>query len=414
MTVNERLRDEALLHKIYLLRTADSITGEMYKAFMTALDEDLVDQIESRIGSLQGKPSPFQTEKYKKLVEFVRKAGSKHADKMEPWLTDRMEELAKEEVEWQAESIEDTIPIKWELAIPSPQMIHSLITTTPLQGSLLKDWISGWGEGKARRVNQALTLGLGEGQTADQIIRRIRGTKSSNFTDGVLGISRRGAATLVRTASNEFTNKAKDVLFADNDDLVAKWQFVATLDSSTTPICRALDGKVFPLGEGPKPPRHFSCRSVQVPVLKDAEEIFGPNSKIKVKQPEFDRPYVLNQMSGKVPATTTYTDWLRRQTSEVQDDILGPLRGQLFREHKLHLDKFVDMNTGALKPVEVVKAEAELAKAKVEQVPTPKLKPVTVPEGSEKYLIDKSKTVVKSLTDTEADAIMSYTKTCVE
>jgi hypothetical protein len=49
----------------------------------------------------------------------------------------------------------------------------------------------------------------------------------------------------------------------------------------------------------------------------------------------------MRELTGQVPARTTYQEWLKRQPADIQDDILGPARGQLFREGGLTLDRFV-------------------------------------------------------------------------
>ena len=45
-----------------------------------------------------------------------------------------------------------------------------------------------------------------------------------------------------------------------------------------------------------------------------------------------------------VEARPTYNDWLTTQPESVQDDILGPTRGQLFREGNYTVDRFVDQS----------------------------------------------------------------------
>jgi len=53
----------------------------------------------------------------------------------------------------------------------------------------------------------------------------------------------------------------------------------------------------------------------------------------------------MRKLTGTTPATTTYGPWLRSQSAAIQDDILGPARGALFRRGELPIEKFVD-NTG--------------------------------------------------------------------
>jgi hypothetical protein len=43
-----------------------------------------------------------------------------------------------------------------------------------------------------------------------------------------------------------------------------------------------------------------------------------------------------------VPAATSYQEWLKRQSKEFQEDVLGKTKARLFRDGKLPLDKFVN------------------------------------------------------------------------
>ena len=51
----------------------------------------------------------------------------------------------------------------------------------------------------------------------------------------------------------------------------------------------------------------------------------------------------IRELTGRVPAVTTYQEWLTRQSVEFQDDVLGRSRGLLFRRGGLTLSKFVDV-----------------------------------------------------------------------
>ena len=45
---------------------------------------------------------------------------------------------------------------------------------------------------------------------------------------------------------------------------------------------------------------------------------------------------------GPVDANLTYGGWLKRQSAEKQDDVLGATRGALFRRGGLTIDKFTN------------------------------------------------------------------------
>ena len=45
-------------------------------------------------------------------------------------------------------------------------------------------------------------------------------------------------------------------------------------------------------------------------------------------------------MDGQVPADTTYSQWLSRQSAARQDQVLGPERGRLYREGGMKMEDF--------------------------------------------------------------------------
>jgi len=61
----------------------------------------------------------------------------------------------------------------------------------------------------------------------------------------------------------------------------------------------------------------------------------------KGKYDQFQRGE-LRRMTGRVPAKVTYNEWLKGQSVEFQNDVLGPTRGKLFRKGGMSLKKFVD------------------------------------------------------------------------
>src|SRR3546814_15428096 len=93
----------------------------------------------------------------------------------------------------------------------------------------------------------------------------------------------------------------------------------------------ALDGRVFPLGEGPMPPRHIRCRSATTPVLKSARELGLDLPEL----PEATRA----SLDGPVPATTTYNEWPKSQPVAAQTETHGATTGKLFRQGGSSVDR---------------------------------------------------------------------------
>jgi SPP1 gp7 family putative phage head morphogenesis protein len=119
--------------------------------------------------------------------------------------------------------------------------------------------------------------------------------------------------TLVRTSINQVANAASQQVYEANQDITKKYRYVATLDTRTSSICRALDGKEFEYGKGPTPPQHFNCRSTTVPVIDYDELGFTPPPPAKRAS-----------AGGQVPADQTYGDWLaNKQKGESDADLLA-------------------------------------------------------------------------------------------
>lgn len=217
--------------------------------------------------------------------------------------------------------------------IPSAEKAFAEVLKNPLgvNGELLEPFMKTWADGTVTRVNQLLTKGWNEGQTIQQMVRGLIGTKKGNYADGLIVDERRNANAIVRTATAHVANSSRMGLYQANPKLVQTWEFVATLDNVTSATCRSLDGQKFPVGEGPMPPRHPHCRSSHIPVL-------GPEFDI------FDEGATRSSSGGYVDADLTYYDWLKKQDDAFQDVALGKSRATLFRDGGLSSEDFRKLN----------------------------------------------------------------------
>jgi hypothetical protein len=92
-----------------------------------------------------------------------------------------------------------------------------------------------------------------------------------------------------------------------------------------------LDGQVFKLGKGPKPPIHIRCRSTTVAELDERFNFLKEGAQRASKD-------------GPVSSNQTYYEWLKTQSSEFQDEVLGKARAKLFREGGLSAERFAALN----------------------------------------------------------------------
>lgn len=367
-TVNEEFFDSLVRHQIGLLRVSGSIRKRLL-AILDATEGDIRERILSRLESMTPGASPKNLERAKVLNELLTKVRAKAWREFTPELVAAMIEVAKAEPDFMAEAVRSVSPVTVDLVTPDSSMLRSLVTQRPFEGRVLRDWAKDIAAADIKRITDAVRMGIVQGEDAKAIARRVVGTAALKGSDGVTEITRRGAESITRTAVNHFANQARQLVAKANSDIFKKEQYVATLDARTTPVCRAADGKIFPVGEGPIPPLHFGCRSTRVPVIDGLTLGDRPQKPVTERQlvREFKERRGLDagstrddlprgtkgafdkfarkrtrELTGTVPESTSYQTWLGRQTKEFQNDVLGPTRAKLFRDGGLQLDRFVN------------------------------------------------------------------------
>lgn len=185
-------------------------------------------------------------------------------------------------------------------SLPSRASVRSLLTASPVQGKTMREW---WGTQSASlrdRFQTQIRLGLINGESIGQMTARVIGGQGIEGTTmrGILRATVAQGEALVRTAVNEFANAAAQLTYEENKEVLVGFEYVATLDERTTDICRALDGKVFKIGD-PKaksPPQHWGCRSTTVPVLN--------YKKLNLNAPKESR--------------TTFTKWYKERLASAR------------------------------------------------------------------------------------------------
>ncbi len=331
MTANEELLDRSIRHAVGLQRYSAGVVRKII-AQLNRVDEDLVAKL------LKHDPTAvsgsYSRKRLEKLLEAVRDVNTEAYATLRKDLNSELRALATHEANFQRQIVNASVPVNLDIVKPSSAQLYAAVQARPFQGRHLRDWYRGLEQAARARIREAIRLGFIEGETIDQIVRRVRGTRARRFKDGVLEINRRSAQTVVRTAVNHTANVARSEVYRANEGVIKGVRWVSTLDTRTSMICISRDGKVFPIDGGPRPPAHPNCRSSTAPVLKSWKEM-GINLR---EAPEGTRA----SMDGQVPASMTYAEWLKKQPTKVQDEALGPSKGALFRSGKMPVDRFVD------------------------------------------------------------------------
>jgi SPP1 gp7 family putative phage head morphogenesis protein len=322
------LLDSTTRHQIWLQRLA-SHEANTFKPFVKAVDK-VVRQV-------LGSESEIMTRA--QLNEITRRIRVEVLPVYTEWtdlLIDDLQKINVSEAGFVATQI-DKVTDGADIATPTESVLWRLATTAPVQtgasgeSAQLIPFIKSFSPRETERINGVIRNGFYKGLTASEMIQLIRGTRKNKFKDGILSTSTRNASAIARTGVSQVSNTAKQAVYAANKDVVDKWEFVATLDSNTTNICRFNDQQEFDIGEGPIPPLHVNCRSTQVPIIKKEFSILprGEGTRASV-----------GASGGKQVKVTPYYDWLQTQPKWFQQEALGKSRAELFRNGGLSSNEF--------------------------------------------------------------------------
>ena len=187
-------------------------------------------------------------------------------------------------------------------------------------GQTVQKAFRGIAESSAEKLDLAVRSGVFSGETLQQISRRLVGRLTFSQKGNVKQIAAAGGEltklanhqiqTIVRTSVNQVSNQASMAVYAANKKVSPRYEYVATLDSRTSPICQRLDGQKFEYNNGPTPPQHFNCRSTVVPVV----DFDG----LQKKYPNLEEPLPAGfseisrrpSETGRVPADIKYGNWI--------------------------------------------------------------------------------------------------------
>ena len=302
------IRDSQIRHKIGIQRHGSEIVNKAVP-FLDDGDQKIIDFLASHPDALQGN--------FRWVLRRIQQINSAAYDAYQSELEDWLKETAAYEVDYQGRMLQFLTGEK--PALPNLSDVWSRARKTPTFANLLDDVIQGQEERKLNVIRQALQRGLASGDSMDDIIGTLRGTALANYRNGLLSTVRSAAERLTRTLVNQVASTVADMLFGGNADSFGGVQWVAVLDTATCFACMSRDGKIYPANSGERPPLHFNCRCMVIPVVP-----------------------------GSAAPTGRFDSWLRGQSAAVQDEALGPTRGKLFRLGKLPIDRFVDVRGNEL------------------------------------------------------------------
>lgn len=408
------LADRFIGHHVDLLRLAESERETVFR-MLGQLQSELLQQMDAQI------PLPgFETVSYRKSQALFRLT-----DKL---IQQKYGRIAREHqsmlidlVEYEADRTRQVVNRQVGVAMLSvgvpESVLKALVNDDLVEGRPAKEWWRQQSDTLRGRFQHTIRQGIFAGETLDQLKQRVRGTKARQFQDGIMAITSRNAEALIRTSVQSVANAARHATFKANEDVMAGFQALVTLDTRTSEICMArsgyawdLDGR--PLNEETKeafpgpPPWHFNCRTVLVPVLKswaqlqrEAQQDEALGKKLDNIEAKIGKGTQAS-MDGQVSADLTYEQWLETKSEDVQIEVLGRGRWQLWRRGLITLADLLDQRGRAV-TLDALQAQAGVERmaasrqsvtpdlAREDEVITPEARPEDNPLPAQRELAAK-------------------------
>lgn len=155
----------------------------------------------------------------------------------------------------------------------------------------------------------------------------------------------------IRTTVFSVASQAREKAYMANSDIIRGVIMCAVLDGRTTNYCKAIDGEIFKLNEGPRPPFHPRCRTIALPLLLDetddeakerlmervsvgpGEDYVKGDNKAKTTRKNVKDGVI--DIKTEVKRNLNYATFLKSQVNsavgkEFIRDTLGKTRGNLF------------------------------------------------------------------------------------
>ncbi|WP_368893570.1 hypothetical protein [Kluyvera ascorbata] len=337
-SVNDRLQDETIAHGLYVTRYGTGVARRM-ASLLNKMDADLAAKL---LVLLDGKRADtYSARRLASLLVGVRDLNQQAYEPVNAALARELTRYVEYEAGYQLDLFSSIIPKQILQHVPlqsiAPEQVYSAAVAQPFQGRLLKEWGQKLESDRLDKITNAVRSGFLQGETVEQIVKRVAGTPKLNREDGVINASRRDLAVVARTAVNHMAASARQDFALANIDIVKAKQWSSTLDTHTSQWCiirdrklYSLDGKplghVVPYLRGPGK-IHFCCRSGEILLTKSWAELNIPKNELSGA--------TRASMDGQVPASTSYADWLTRQPYARQEQVLGITRAQMLREGKI-------------------------------------------------------------------------------
>lgn len=342
-SANEILFDLYMERAIDLLRL-ESGTRDKVLVFLAELEKELVARL-AKIDPTGVGDIARQRKRLTELLTAIRGTIKGTYRDISTLMAREIREIVDVEAAWTGNAINASVSAQFSDAGLTRSALANLLSDVLIQKAPSKEWWSRQAGGLADKFADEMRAGIALGEPNSKLIDRVRG-KGANR--GVMDISKTSAERLVRASVQAAANVGREAMYAENDDLISALQWHATLDTRTSVWCITRDGHHYstddehkakdggpPWLEGPGK-LHWGCRSTSVPILKSWRDLGIDEDEV----PETTRA----SMDGQVPAQQSFEAWLKKQSIERQDTVLGQGKADLWRRGKITFRDLLDQS----------------------------------------------------------------------
>lgn len=382
-TANENIRDALIRRQITIIQRGDAAAREARRVLEEA-HKDLMKRIDRRLRNIVNRgedTGPRGTARLLALEKSIRSILGKTHRRLDRQTRRVLREITLEDPREVGKLIKDRLPVAVTTTVPSARQLRGIVDDAPVDGKPFRKAVGDLDEASVTGIIDNVRRGLALGEGIQAMTSRIRKG---------LDLTRARVVTVIRTAANGLANRARQLFFEENAEMFKKVVWIATLDSRTCPYCGALDGKRFDVDKGPRPPVHPNCRCLvagsvdgelvgERPLKRSTEEDllaeFTAEQGIKKvkrraslprgfkgKFDQFSRRRV-RQLTGRVPASMTFDEFLRKQSPAFQNKVLREQVAEWYRKRRVDLEDLFDRNGDVFSIEEILRRRPDLREA---------------------------------------------------
>jgi SPP1 gp7 family putative phage head morphogenesis protein len=339
--------DDILKHAHQVEARANALADDMVKA-LEAVQGRLIEKLAAVQAKLQKDWQNESLKRRKKLLELQRsEVAAILADLYQGKAPDMLQAAAHDTMQGSASFTVKTMNEVSSLSVKlghgiTKELVKAWTETSTCDGLLINDWLSKLEKSAADRIISVGRQAMIEGLPVNTMARMLRAQGIEGSVPGLRGL----ASTFMHSASAHARETTINRHFSKG---IKGWRWLATLDRRTCLKCGPNDGKFVKQGD-PKPalPRHWRCRCLWLPVVKNPISSGGSRPAVKhIKERTIQHRDGSTSTKWKVkeaeqvPVGTTYNAWLKGQLETdpaFVRSVLGKTRFELFKAGKITLN----------------------------------------------------------------------------